>query len=151
VVFFRGVQGREHPVHDAHSVDLEEAIPRRYHTGMTPPVERWTYLAPNPKSAYKQLFVKGTRIPARTLYGLAVSAEEGAPLTPEEIAREYGLPIEAVREAIAYCESNPPELASDYAAEEALMEATGMNEPGYKYHPSPRLLSAQEMGRLRAL
>ena len=66
----------------------------------------WKYLAPNPKSAYKQLFIQGRRIRARTLYGMYMSAEE--PMAPEEIAREYDLPVEAVKEAIAYCQSNPP-------------------------------------------
>ena len=51
-------------------------------------------LAPNPKSAYRQLFVKGTRIRARVLYGW-------------------------------------------YA-----------NDPNYKYNPSPKLLSAQEITRI---
>ena len=36
-------------------------------------------------------------------------------MTPEQIAQDYNLPIEAVHEAIAYCASNPPELAEDYA------------------------------------
>jgi uncharacterized protein (DUF433 family) len=102
-------------------------------------------LAPNPKSAYKQLFVKGTRIRARVLYGWYACEE---PQTPEEIAADYNLPIEAVKEAIAYCESNPPELLADYAREEALMDASGMNDPNYKYHPSPKLLSAQEWARI---
>jgi hypothetical protein len=47
-------------------------------------------------------------------------------MTPELIAADYDLPLEAVQEAIAYCEWNPPELAEDYAREEAVMEATGM-------------------------
>ena len=38
---------------------------------------------------------------------------EEMPMTPEEIAADYNLPLEAVQEAIAYCESNPPELAED--------------------------------------
>lgn len=67
-------------------------------------------------------------------------------MSPEEVAAGYGLPVEAVLEAIAYCESNPPELLDDYAREEALMEASGMNDPDYKYHPSPKLLSPQEFG-----
>ena len=107
---------------------------------------KYLYLAPNPISAYKQLFVKGTRIRARVLYGWFKCAE---PMTPEEIAAEYRMPVEAVREAIAYCESDPPELLGDYAREEALMDATGMNDPNYKYHPSPKLLSPQERARLR--
>ncbi|MBI3467958.1 MAG: DUF433 domain-containing protein [Planctomycetes bacterium] len=108
----------------------------------------YKYLAPNPKSAYKQLFIKGTRIRAEVIYSLYICDE---PMTAEEIAEDYGLPVEAVKEAIAYCESDPPELASDYAAEEALMEASGMNDPAYKYHPSPKILSPQEKARLRRL
>jgi uncharacterized protein (DUF433 family) len=104
---------------------------------------QYQYLAPNPKSAYKQLFIKGTRIRARVLYGQTVNEE---PRTVEEVAEDYGLPVEAVREAVAYCESNPPEIREDYEREERLMEATGMNEPGYK--GKPRLLSAEEWARL---
>lgn len=107
---------------------------------------KYLYLAPNPKSTYKQLFVKGTRIRARVLYGWYAGEE---PMTPDEIAGEYNLPVEAVKEAIVYCESNPPELLEDYAREEALMEATGMNDPNYKFHPSPKLLSPQDRARIR--
>ena len=107
----------------------------------------YKYLARKPKSVYRQLFVKDRWISARTLYGMYVNEE--MPMTPEEVAADYDLPLEAVLEAIAYCESNPPELASDYAAEEALMEATGMNDPNYDGRP--KLLSPQEMARLNRL
>ena len=117
-----------------------------YNRDMSTASTTYAYLAPNPKSSYKQLFVKGTRIRARVLYGWYACEE---PMTPDEIAADYGLPVEAVREAIAYCESNPPELLEDYAREEALMKAEGMNEPGYKYHPSPRVLSPEERARLK--
>lgn len=103
---------------------------------------QYQYLAPNPKSTYRQLFVKGTNIRARTLCGWARCSD---PSTPEEIAADYGLPVEAVYESIAYCESNPPELLDDYARDEALAEAMGMNDPNYKYNPSPKLLTAQEL------
>jgi uncharacterized protein (DUF433 family) len=109
----------------------------------------YKYLARKPKSVYKQLFVKDRWIAARTLYGKYMSGE--APMTPEEIAADYELPLEAVREAIAYCESNPPEIASDYAAEEALMQATGMNDPDYKYHPQPNVIPVEERRRLNRL
>jgi uncharacterized protein (DUF433 family) len=109
---------------------------------------KWKYLDRNPKSMYKQLFVKGTRIRARVLYGDYASLEEPK-MTPEDIAAEYGLPLEAVLEAIAYCESNPPEIAADFAAEEAMMEATGMNDPNYT--GKPRLLSTAERARLTGL
>jgi uncharacterized protein (DUF433 family) len=108
----------------------------------------WKYLAPNPKSLYKQLFFKGTRIRARTLYGqLAWSEEdraEGAS-TPEELASDFNLPLEAIQEAIAYCESNPAEIASDFAVEEAIERATGRDNP---FGPQ-RVLTPQELARLQ--
>jgi uncharacterized protein (DUF433 family) len=107
----------------------------------------YKYLTRKPKSVYKQLFIRDRWISARTLYGKY--AREETPMTPEEIAADYELPLEAVLEAIAYCESNPPELAQDYAREEALMEATGMNDPNYDGRP--KLLSPQEMARLNRL
>jgi hypothetical protein len=70
------------------------------------------------------------------------------PRTMEEIAQDYDLPIEAVKEAIAYCESNPPEIKHDFAIQEALIEASGMNDPNYKYHPRPIPLSPQEIARI---
>ncbi|HYV37894.1 MAG TPA: hypothetical protein VE988_19570 [Gemmataceae bacterium] len=45
-------------------------------------ITTWKYLAPKPKSVYKQLFVG--RIQTRLLYGLYRSEEE--PQSPEEIA-----------------------------------------------------------------
>src|SRR5438874_6508945 len=91
----------------------------------------WQHLAPNSKSCYRQLFIKGTRIRARIVYGMFRSADE--PMTPDEIAAEFNLPLEAVKEAIAYCQSNPPEIAQDFEREQRLIEASGMNDPAYKY------------------
>ena len=107
----------------------------------------YQYLVRKPKSVYKQLFIKERWIAARTLYGMY--AREESPMTPEEIAADYDLPLQAVQEAIAYCESNPPELAEDYAREEAVMEATGMNDPAYDGRP--KVLAPQDMSRLRRL
>src|SRR5713101_3949414 len=71
----------------------------------------WVHLEALHNSFYRQLFVKGTRIRARTLYGLYMNADE--PMTPDEIAAEYGLPLQAVQEAIAYCEADTPEIRQD--------------------------------------
>ncbi len=108
---------------------------------------QYQYLARDPMASYKQLSIKGRRIRARTLYGLYMNAEE--PMTVEEIAANYTLPIEAVKEAIAYCDSKPPEIDEDFRYEEAIMEATGMNDPNYKYNPRPKLLSPQERARIQ--
>ncbi len=86
----------------------------------------WKHLARDPLSSYKQLSIKGRRIKARTLYGRFMSAED--PMTPEEIAADYNLPVEAVQEAIAYCQSNPPEIREDFEQEERSMQGTGMND-----------------------
>jgi len=72
-------------------------------------------------------------------------------MTPKEIAADYNLPLEAVLEAIAYCHSSPKEIADDLSAEEAVMEASGMNDPDYKFHAKPRVLSPEEMSRLNRL
>ncbi len=108
----------------------------------------YQYLSRKPKSLYQQLFINDRWIAARTLYGMSVGEDA---MTPEEIAADYDLPLEAVLEAIAYCKSNPPEIAEDYTAEEAVMEASGMNDPDYKFHPTPRVLSPEEMSRLNRL
>jgi uncharacterized protein (DUF433 family) len=106
----------------------------------------WKHLAPNPKSAYKQLFIKGRRIRARDLYGMFMSAEE--PMTAEQIARDYDLPLEVVQEAIAYCQTDPPEIKEDFAREERIMEATGMNDPDYKYGGKYKLLPPEDIVRI---
>jgi hypothetical protein len=93
----------------------------------TTPSTKWKYLAPKPKSSYKQLFVRGTRISARTLYGWYAGPE---PYPPEFIAEQFNLPVEAVLESIAYCESNPPELFRDYALEQALIDARAASPNG---------------------
>ena len=109
-------------------------------------ITTWKFLAPNPKSAYKQLFLKDRRIRARDLYGIFMSAEE--PLTPAEIAADYDLPVAAVEESIAYCQTDPPEIKEDYQREERIMEATGMKEPDYQCGGKYRVLSPQERVRL---
>ena len=109
---------------------------------------QWKYLERDPLSSYMQLSVKGRRIKARTLYGMYVSEED--PRTIEQIAELRGVPAEAVREAVAYCESNPVEIGQDARFEEAIIEAAGMNEPGYKFHGKPRPISPQERARIRS-
>ncbi len=108
----------------------------------------WKHLARKPGSHYQQLFIKDTRIAARTLYSYFTPGEEWPGQTVEELAADFNLPVEAVREAIAYCQADPPEIREDQAREEALMAATGMNDPNYKYRPSPRPLTIEDYQRI---
>ena len=58
------------------------------------------------------------------------------------------MPLDAVREAIAYCQSDPPELREDHRKDDLLAEATGMNDPAIEYSGRPRPLSTEERVRL---
>jgi uncharacterized protein (DUF433 family) len=106
------------------------------------PTTTWKFLSTHPRSAYKQLFLKDRRIRARDLYGMYMSAEE--PMTPAQIAADFALPVEAVEEAIAYCQADPPEIKEDFEREERIMAATGMNDPDYKLGGKYRILSPQQ-------
>lgn len=91
-------------------------------------------------SNYRQLFVNG-RIRAEVLYRETVGLE---PLTPEEVAREYNLPVEAVLEAIDYCLKNQELLDQERAREEAWIRATGHDKWPYAprdYKPRDEPLS----------
>jgi hypothetical protein len=87
----------------------------------------YKYLKPKPGSNYRQLFVNG-RIRAEILYRETVGAE---PLTPDAVAREYGLPVEAVVEAVDYCVRNQPLLDAERAREAARIEAAGRDRWPY--------------------
>src|SRR6266436_1132879 len=78
---------------------------------------QWVHLERRPGSPYQQLFLKGQTVSARTLYDLY--RDEHGSMPPEEIARVFDLPLEAALEAIAYGESNPPEIAQDRALDDA--------------------------------
>ena len=60
----------------------------------------YIYLAPREGSGYRQYFVRGRNLRAETLYRATVGPE---PMTPDEVAQDYDLPVETVREAIHYC------------------------------------------------
>jgi uncharacterized protein (DUF433 family) len=109
--------------------------------------EQFIHLAPNPKSSYRQLFVKGRRIRAWVLYCDHVSGGMSA----EEIAADRDLPVEAVREAIAYCAADPPAVRGDLIRDEELMRASGMLDPGYNLNPKPKVLSPQERARIHRI
>ena len=72
---------------------------------------------------------------------------EKEPRTPQQLAEDWEVPLEAVQEAIAYGQSDPPEIREDKRKDDLLAEATGMNDPAYKYSGKPRPLSTE--GRVR--
>jgi uncharacterized protein (DUF433 family) len=67
------------------------------------------------------LYIKGRKMTVRHLIG-GVSANG---LSEEEAARNYSLPVEAIREAFAYAEANPEVLEVDSAHERYLLNQMG--------------------------
>ena len=69
----------------------------------------YKYLAHRGGSLYRELFVCGRSLRAQSL----VSEMENECLTPEAIAADYDLPVEAVLEAIDYVHANEAFLAHE--------------------------------------
>jgi hypothetical protein len=94
----------------------------------------YQYLQPKRGSRYPQLAVSG-RIRAEILYRETLGPE---PLSPEQVAKEYNIPVEAVLEAIHYCEHNRALLDSERAREQATIEARGFEHwPHAPQAPEP--------------
>jgi uncharacterized protein (DUF433 family) len=68
------------------------------------------YLEPRPGSSYRQWFIKDRRIRAEILYRQTLGEDAR---TPEQVAHDYSLPVEAVLEAIDYCQKYPEVLQAD--------------------------------------
>lgn len=94
----------------------------------------YKFLGPKRGSSYRQLFYG--RIRAEILYRETVGKE---PLTPEEVAREYNVPVGAVLEAIDYCTKNKELLDAERAREEERIRAAGRDKWPY----APRSVSAK--------
>jgi uncharacterized protein (DUF433 family) len=92
----------------------------------TPTVTQYHHLEPRPGSSYRQLFLKGRRIRAAVVHE-AVHGPD--PYTPEEFARVYGVPLEAMREALDYVANNLPLIEAERDREAADVRARGLDRP----------------------
>jgi hypothetical protein len=63
----------------------------------------YAYLAPREGSRYEQYFFKGRNLRAETLYRATIGSE---PMTPDEVAEDYNVPVAAVLEPIRYSVHN---------------------------------------------
>ncbi len=87
---------------------------------------QYQHLEPRSGSSYRQLFLKGRRIRAAVVYE-AVHGPD--PYTPEEFAREYGVPLEVVNEALDYVVDNLPLIEAERDHEAADVRARGLDRP----------------------
>ncbi len=115
----------------------------------------YPHLERRPGSLYRQPYIKGTRIRVEIPYSRTVPKREddgsecpGEP--PEQIAADLHIPVEAVLEAVDYCQAHWDVVVADHAREDRLMEASGMNHPDYKYNPKKyyKILTPGEWRRI---
>src|SRR5687767_8418996 len=75
---------------------------------------------------YREFFSSGTRLRAGGMYGYIVGPDA---MSPEEVARDFNVPLEAVLECVEYCEKNPDVLRQDWEEEEALIARRRAENP----------------------
>lgn len=88
----------------------------------------YKYLGPWRGSTYRQFFYTERKIRAETLYRETVGED---PRTPEEVAEDYDVPVEAVYEAIHYCTHNEDLLRKERDEELADIRRRGLDKPPY--------------------
>ena len=88
----------------------------------------YKYLAPRPDSNYRQLYYTGRKIFAQTLFRETVGVD---PRTPEQVAEDYDVPVEAVYEAIDYCLKNESLLRKERDDDLARIKTLGLDKPPY--------------------
>lgn len=86
----------------------------------------YEHLEPRPGSNYRTLFLKGRRIRAAVVHNVIHGPD---PRTPEEFARDYEVPLEAVLEALDYVARNRPLIEQERETEAANLRARGLIGP----------------------
>ncbi len=86
------------------------------------PAEPWKHLVVRRHPWRKQLYLKGRNMTVRILVGSIKSNG----FTEEQAAEDHDLPVEAIREALAYFEANPEVIALDHAHELYLRKVQGV-------------------------
>ena len=84
---------------------------------------QYQHLEARPGSNYRQLFLKGRRIRAEVMYHAVYGPD---PRTPEEVARDFEVPLEAVLEALDYVEQNQQLIREERDREAARLRARGL-------------------------
>lgn len=88
----------------------------------------WCYLVERPHPWRRQLSLKGRNMTA----GQPIATMRANALTAEQAAADFELPLEAVQEAVRYCDEQ-----KDLIALETLEERRWLMEKGYRLEPPP--------------
>lgn len=99
-------------------------IARKHSINMTTNTSKtqWQFLEPRLSSWRKQLYLKGRKLTAFTVWSDMIANED----TLDETADNWDLPIEAIKEAIEYCENNQELLKFEAEEERRYLEERGV-------------------------
>ena len=89
---------------------------------------QYQHLESRPGSNYRQLFLRGRRIRAAVV-DEAIHGPD--PRTPEEFARDFQVPLDAVVEALDYVSRNRPLIEQERDREAANLRARGLDGPAH--------------------
>jgi uncharacterized protein (DUF433 family) len=89
---------------------------------------QYQHLESRPGSNYRQLFLRGRRIRAAVV-DEAIHGPD--PRTPEEFARDFRVPLDAVLEALDYVARNRPLIEQERDREAANLRARGLDGPAH--------------------
>ena len=86
------------------------------------PEPRWKWLTDRAHAWRRQKYFKGRRLRAATVWrGMLADG-----MSAEEAAQDWELPVEAVQEAVAWCEANRELIAADAAEERRAAHESGI-------------------------
>lgn len=85
--------------------------------------DRWHYLVKRPHPWRRQLYIKGRKLLASTIWQDAIANN----MTPEEAAENWDLPLTTIQEAIKYCETHQALLNIEAEEEYCRLEAQGVS------------------------
>ncbi|NWF58494.1 MAG: hypothetical protein HXY43_04070 [Fischerella sp.] len=89
----------------------------------TSQTENWQYLVARPHPWRKQLYIKGRKLLASTVWQDMIANQ----MSPEEAAENWDLPLSAIHEAIHYCESHQELLKLEADEERYRLEEKGVS------------------------
>lgn len=84
---------------------------------------QWQYLEKRPHSWRQQLYIKGRKLTAFTIWSDMIVNDE----TPKKAAENWDLSLAAVQEAIEYCETHQDLLKREAEAEQLYLEELGVS------------------------
>ncbi len=86
------------------------------------PSENWQFLVARPHVWRQQLYIKGRKLLASTLWTDMVANQ----MTPEQAAENWDLPLAVVYEAIQYCQTHQDLLKLEAEEERCRLEEKGV-------------------------